>query len=304
MDTQKLKESVISTLVRYEIEGVPCLSLFEIFRYLNAGDESLEHYVSMPDIYSALKDTPLVSSKNGFYSLSKQDGSFFDNRISSSKIAGQKIKKAKRISRLLKIVPFIRSIAISGSVSMTSPTPKSDIDLFIISGKNRIWLTRVISVLLTHITGQRRYGHKIENRICLNLYIADETTEFPIQNIASSHMLARALPVYGRDVFGEFLNTNTLWISKFIVNFERGFIFHNPSATRRHLSPATSHKSINFLEKIVSKSLTKRMVANTPLAKPPHLITGGDALIFYYPHSKNQEVMERYSKAIARIVKF
>ncbi len=288
------KTSIISTLARYEIEGSSCLSLFEIYRHLNTSANQKQ--ISILDLHNTLAENPAIKSIAGFYSLSDTDGSFVDNRISAAKTAGKKIKKAKKITRLIRLIPYVKSVAISGSVSMTSPKPKSDIDFFVISRKNRIWTVRFLTVLLTHIIGQRRYKATIDNKICLNLYIADEKTVFPIQNIASSHMIAKMLPIYQKDVFNRFLSANKNWISKFITGFEKNFIINNPTENKRDNKNNTL---ISLLETVLAKLMSERMVRKTPLAKPPHLIINDNALVFYYPHSKNMEIMERYDATLA-----
>lgn len=291
-----IKKAIISTLIRYHIEEVPGLSLFEIYKHL----KTLDGYVSIANMHNtlnALSNQNSIKSKNGFYNIDskKSYDDFFAKRILTSKISAKKINKAKKISRLLKTVPYIKSIAISGSVSMSGPKPKSDIDLFIITKKNRIWLTRIITVFLTHIIGQRRYKNKLNDRICLNLYVADENTVFPIQNIASANMIAKMLPLYNKDVFYGFLSANKDWLSKYISNFENNFIF-----LKKRNKPNTQKESkiITFVENLIGKILSKRIYRNTPTAKPPFLIVNKSSLVFYYPQSKNQEIMEKYEKAV------
>lgn len=294
MQSQKINKAIISTLIRYKTEGSPCLSLLEIYKHLTL-DAGLPA-IRIQEIYNFLNNNSLIKAKNGFYWLTEENEDNFEKRISAAKTTGQKIKKAKRISRLLKTIPYIKSIAVSGSVSMTNPKPESDVDFFIISQKNRIWLTRFLTILLTHLVGQRRYKENINNKICLNLYIADEKTIFPIQNIASSHMISRMLPIYQKDSFNAFLNTNKTWISKFIHNFNLNFIF-NAHPKKTDVSP--QGKLINIFEQTLAKLMSERMAKKTPLAKPPHLIANNSALIFYYPHSKNQEILEKYDNTLA-----
>lgn len=291
MQQNKLEEAIISTLLRYKAEGSPCLSLLEIYKHLNKTQRQL----NLSDISNALQNNSNIKSKNGFYWLSENQENNFEKRITAAKTASQKIKKAKRIANLLKIIPSIKSIAISGSVSMASPKPESDIDFFVISQKNRIWITRFLTVLLTHLAGQRRYKDSIKNKICLNLYIADEKSTFPIQNIASSHMISKMLPIYRKNIFADFLNTNKNWVRKYINDFDKNFIFDKSKAKK---SQPVQNKLISIFESGLAKLMTRRMAKKTPLAKPPHLIANNTALIFYYPHSKNQEILEKYDKLL------
>lgn len=293
------KKTIISTLIRYHVEEVPGLSLFEIYKHLKPSNSA----VSIADIRAALdalSNQNIIKSRNGFYNIDvkKSYNDFFSERILTSKISAQKIQKAVKISRLLKIIPFIKSMAISGSISMSGPKPTSDIDLFIIANKNRIWLARILTVFLTHIIGQRRHKNKLNDRICLNLYIADENTVFPIQNIASANMIAKMIPLYNKDAFYGFLSANKDWLSKYISDFEINFLI-NKSFYINYKLKTINYKPIDFIENLIGKILLKRIYRNTPTAKPPFLIVNDNALVFYYPHSKNQEIMEKYEKAVA-----
>lgn len=296
-DNKIVLNRIEPTLIYYLAQKSPSLSIFEKYKYLN-NFEFVVKNLSLSDFYDSSNNDRRVGSKNGFYWLSSENKNQYEKRILAAKISTEKIKKAKKASRFLKLIPFIKSIAITGSVSMNSAAPESDIDLFIISQENRIWLTRILTVFITHLSGRRRYKNKIQNRICLNLYIAGENTIFPIQNIASAHMIARALPIYGKDIFVLFLSANKNWLGEYIENFDKNFLISGGIPSNYKLQTINC-KLADFLEKIIGKILSKRMIRNTPTAKPPHLIINNNALVFYYPHSKNQEVLEKYHRAIA-----
>ena len=51
---------------------------------------------------------------------------------------------AVRVTWLLKLIPFIRWVCVSGSLSKGVMEEDSDIDFFIIVQKNRLWMVRAI----------------------------------------------------------------------------------------------------------------------------------------------------------------
>lgn len=302
-DNKNLNKNIVSTLLFYQILNVPCLTIFEIYRYLIRNSSILasnsQNQTNLSDICKSLQDNNLVKSKDGFYWLAfgHNNNRRYDDRILSAKISAQKIKKVKKTARLLKLISFVKSIAISGSVSMDGARPESDIDVFIISKKNRIWLARLATVFLTQIIGQRRHKNIIKNKICLNIYIADEQSGYPVKNLANSQMIARSLPVYNKNIFTSFLSANKNWLGNYVENFDKNFLIKR-NFTNYKLQ-TTDYKPIDFLESIIGKILSKRILRNSPDAKPPFLVITNSALLFHYPRSKNAEVTEKHEKALA-----
>lgn len=77
----------------------------------------------------------------------------------------------------LRHVPFIRMVAVCNSLALKTTDDHSDIDLFIIVKKNRIWLTRLLITMVIHISGMRRYNNKIQDRFCLSFFITEESMD-------------------------------------------------------------------------------------------------------------------------------
>lgn len=294
-DSKYLDKEIISTLLFYQLLNVPCLTAFEIYKHIIKNTGAITPNLS--DTYNTLNNNPEIKSQNGFYWLSDAIQPY-ENRILAAKISAQKIKKGGKVARLLKFIPFVKSVVISGSVSMDAAKPESDIDIFIISQKDRIWLTRLATVFLTQIIGQRRHKEIINDKICLNIYIADEQSEYPVKNLANSQMITKSLPIYNKNIFASFLYTNKNWLGRYIENFDKNFLISG-GILSNHKLQTINYKLADFLESIIGKILSKRMARNSPDAKPPFLVITNSALLFHYPRSKNVEVMEKYNKMLA-----
>lgn len=297
-DNKSLDKNIISTLLFYQILNVPCLTAFEIYKHLISVKHGAQN-AKLSDVYSSLAANKGINSCNGFYWLTSGSNSSrqYDDRILTAKISAQKIKKVKGVSRLLKLIPFVKSIAISGSVSMDGAKPESDIDVFIISRKNRIWLSRLATVFLTQIIGQRRHKEIVQDKICLNIYVADEQSEYPVKNLANSQMIAKSLPIFNKNIFVSFICANKNWLGECLENFDKNFLTNYRYRANGNLEK--SYAIIDFLENLIGKILSARIIRNTPDAKPPFLLISNSALLFHYPRSKNAEVMEKYEKSIA-----
>lgn len=297
-NSKNLEKEIISTLIFYKILNVPCLTIFELYRRLINNGQSASIY----DINESLSKSSKIKLLNGFYYIcasGDNDGiNYFNERTKNTKISAQKIKKAKKIANLLSIIPFVRSIGISGSVSMNSANPESDIDFFIISSKKRVWLTRLFTVALTQLIGQRRHKNIITDKICLNIYIADERTKYPIKNMANSQMILMTLPIYNKNIFNNFLNANAKWMSNHIANLKNNLFLKNISSSNYF---EKTNKILNGMERFLEKTFSSRIFHKTPNAKPPYIVINDDALLFHYPRSKNVEVTEKYNRLISQM---
>ncbi|MBI3495642.1 nucleotidyltransferase domain-containing protein [Candidatus Berkelbacteria bacterium] len=81
-------------------------------------------------------------------------------------------KKAQIFAKLISRVPFVRKISLTGSLAEGRAHAGSDIDFFVQTARNRLYLTRFLVTALVHITGERRYGNHVAGAICLNWFAA------------------------------------------------------------------------------------------------------------------------------------
>ncbi len=88
---------------------------------------------------------------------------------------GKNLKTIKRHLPYMRIVPFTRGFYLTGSLARGTQNPRSDIDLIVVSKKNRVWLNRVLLVLTTSFLGRRRSRSKRTGCFCFNLSL-DESS--------------------------------------------------------------------------------------------------------------------------------
>lgn len=124
---------------------------------------------------------------------------------------------------ILQLTPFIRMIALNGSLARKQANKNSDIDFLIISKENRIWTCRAVSVLLMALFGLKRYEDKISGRVCLNLYQTENHLALSTHNKFLARNYAYTIPFWQtHDLFRRFMRSNT-WIK----NFDKSFVFTN-----------------------------------------------------------------------------
>lgn len=143
----------------------------------------------------------------------------YDTNVLNDQTQSKLFKKAKFAVFLLQFTPFIRMVALSGSLARSEAHENSDIDFIIITQKNRIWTCRAISMLIMALFGLKRYPDKIKGRVCLNLYQTQNHLTLTTRNkiLARSH--AYSIPLWEKsDIFSRFVKAN-VWIKDYGKSF-------------------------------------------------------------------------------------
>ena len=134
------------------------------------------------------------------------------------------MKRAKLIAYFLQIIPFIRTIFLTGSVARIEATEKSDIDFLIITQKNRIWTCRALVTLLIQFLGLRRTNKKIAGRICLNRYQTQGHLLINPHNQYTAKDTVSALLLSGDSKILENWHNQNQWVIKHGFRFNQGKI--------------------------------------------------------------------------------
>ena len=123
------------------------LAYFDLFNYPVSTEEILfflDREVPVSELNENLE--VLTTEKHlfrlgGFYSL-RNDPQVAERRIKGNRHASELLVIADRVSRFLYQFPYVRGIGISGSLSKHYADENADIDYFIITRSNRLWIAR------------------------------------------------------------------------------------------------------------------------------------------------------------------
>ncbi len=157
-----------------------------------------------------------IGRKNGFYFLAGRE-EIIAARIQKKKLADEKLRKSKWLLKFVSLLPFIKFIAISGSMGIGNPDRKSDIDLLVVAKHDRIWITRAFLTFFALALGAYRHSDKTANRLCLNHYITDESLAIDFGNLYKAQEYLNLFPVSGDiDLYKKFINANAGWLREYI----------------------------------------------------------------------------------------
>lgn len=195
-----------------------CLHYFGIFKYPLTEDQ-LHQFNPITASPEEIKNTmaDLVTERKafhiqGFYQI-KDDIEWITFRNDGEFRAKKLLKRSSRYVNIIASFPFVRGIAISGSLSKFYASEKPDIDYFIITAKNRLWIARTVLHLFKKITFIS--GH--EHYFCMNYFIDTESIEIEHPNLYSAIEAKTLLPVYNKELLKLFSQQNN-WTNKYLPN--------------------------------------------------------------------------------------
>jgi predicted nucleotidyltransferase len=258
-------DAIIHTIAFYDAVGKVPLTKLELYKYLiNMPAPPAGGFGSFLKIldreWPSLE--PYIERERGFYSL-KKNRSGYARRIHIGKTGIKKWRIAKRMIRLISFLPYVRMVAITGSLALNNTHKESDIDVLITAKHGHIWTVRILVTALMQILGKRRHGKKISDRICLNHYISDKSRDLRPKNLFSDHISKTMIPM--RSLAKEGL------LEKLLTYTVAG--------------PLES-----FLRAVQIRKIKHRQV-----------IFEDSALVFHHPRPQNQEALYLYKQNLSTI---
>ncbi|WBX71642.1 nucleotidyltransferase domain-containing protein [Tenacibaculum retecalamus] len=219
------------------------ISYFSIFNYPLTSEEifkfsDIKGKDKMVKELSSLEQKGVIYNIKGYYSAINDEG-ILVRRLKGNKNAENIMPKAWKIAKLISNFPYIESVCISGSLSKGYFDEKSDIDFFIITKKNRIWIARTLLILYKKIflLNSKKY-------FCVNYFMSSGYLKIDEENRFTATEIATLIPLYGETTFNRFIQENK-WVYSFF-----------PNINRREENIKTSCKSV--LPKIIENLLDSK----------------------------------------------
>ncbi len=287
-----LPESILKTLEYFDVQDRP-LTLIEIHKYL-LGPLDAAQPITLSNILAAIE--PLhgrVVTAEGFYCLHGRE-EITASRKSNNFYSIPRMRRVRKYLPLARHLPFIRAAALSGSEALSSSKKGSDIDILLFTESQRIWTGRFFATMFYQLLGIRRHAKHIENRFCLNHYIAGIKHIENDTNIYTAVEYASLIAYAGGHIVTKFQQANSAWIKTYVPNFEPVDRLDTPrSLLQKSIEFLLSGWIGSIIERILGGMQRRRIIAQS------HIIIERDELSFH-PGSKGQQVLQRFAERIIK----
>ncbi len=154
-----------------------------------------------------------VCTEDGFYFLPHRDRGVVLRRLAMEDRGHSMWRAARRMAWAMRFTPFVRGIFISGQLCRYLADEASDIDYFIVTAPERLWIVRTLFVIIrrTLLGNSRKY-------FCTNYYVTTDNLRVRERNPYVACEVASLKPIYNRRMFDRFLEQNS-WVTDFYPNF-------------------------------------------------------------------------------------
>ncbi len=202
-----IKKDILATLTYFNMFDYP-LRKREIFIFLSHPDELHEFEQTL----NSLINESAVYKLGEFYSTSN-NFSLAERRIRGNEKAALMLHKANKAASIISGFPFVKAVAVSGSLSKNFADDSADIDFFIITAANRLWLARTF----LHAFKKLTFLFKMQHYFCMNYFVDEAELTIVEKNIYTATEIATLLPLRGNDVFEKFYAANQ-WTKTLLPN--------------------------------------------------------------------------------------
>jgi len=155
----------------------------------------------------------LIFSEEDYLGLESQMiAAWVERRKLGNEKASEMLFAGKKYYRLISSFPFVRAVLLSGSISKNFMGDDADIDYFIITAPDRLWLTRTLLILFKKIflLNNKRF-------FCVNYLITTEALLLQEKNRFTATELLTTIPVFGVDHCADLVEENA-WSRDYYPN--------------------------------------------------------------------------------------
>jgi len=304
MTLSDAEKSILKALAHFDVLDYP-LTLLEIRKYS-------DYPLPLSQIQTELAGNNLnriIGSSQGLYFLAGREN-IVASRLIRYRLALLKLKKARFYARLLSNFPWVRAVAIYSSLALKNSRRDGDIDLFLITSKNRAWSARLFINIFLKLFHLRPTPNSSRDKICASYLVDEKNLDLSPANYENDYYY-----YYGASGFA-FLSGSTEsvasfwqangWIKQALPNWQPQIDINS------HQLIVSGNKCQSLLE-IIFQVLAESVVKNWQLKIMPQKYHDGndgkkvrlaDGMIKLHDNDKRQKFNELFENNFNRLIDY
>lgn len=237
---EDLAHPILDTLAYSDVFDYP-LTASEVHRYLTGEHATVEAVAQALD---GMVRSRYIAQVNEYFTLPNRE-SIVEIRKRRAKIASRLWVKAAQDGRILASLPFVRMVAVTGSLAVLNISRGADMDFMLVAEPGRLWTARAFAVVFGR--WMRPSGHTI----CVNLLVSEDALAWPQHDLYSAREICQMIPVAGMNVYRR-LRTANAWTES---------ILPNSTLCAPDLVPVPSFGGSNRIQRLLELPLRGRLGA-------------------------------------------
>lgn len=287
------ESAVIKTLLYFNIFNHP-LTAEEVEKYCPAPVSILQ----LRELIHSLIIKGLIFKVGKGYSV-REDITLIHKRNSDEERAESVMPKARFFSRFISWFPFVKGVFISGSLSKGVLKADGDIDYFIVTSGNRLWICRSLLILFKKI-----FLFNSHKYFCLNYFIDESNPIIKEQNIFTAIEIESLIPLYNFNCFLNFKQENS-WTKNFLPNTKESVFFKDKQRSvviKKFLEWCFSNSLglylNNFFKRVTLKYWTKKFHSSAEINFKENIKVKDD-VAKYHPNRFQEKVLQKLEEETA-----
>ena len=201
--SDNLSRAVLQTVAYSDIFDYP-LTAHEIHRYLIGVEASLE------EVARTVEDEQICTRTGDYFTLPGRE-EIVNIRMNREARSRELLSQAMNYGRMLGALPYIRMVALTGSLAVMNVSGNQDFDYMLVTAPGRVWTARAFALAINRLARWR--GHTL----CPNLIISETALEWSVHDLYSARELCQMKLIKGKDVYVRLMKVNG-WIRDFLPN--------------------------------------------------------------------------------------
>lgn len=285
--------AVKKTLAYSDIFDYP-LTFEQLYQFLIAKKQYTKSIIRQ-----TLASSPDIIQRGRFYAYASRE-KLIGCRKQKKKYNEAKIEKAQYIAKKLSHIPTVLFIGISGGVAMKNAAKHDDIDLFVITKKRTVWMSRLLLLLSLSLYGvlRTRRTKQFSDTMCLNMLIDETALSFPKerQDLYTAHEIVQMIPLLERGhIYTKFLHANK-WIAQYMphsLQTKKRHIVETTSIFSRFLSSVISHSFVELLAKKLQKQYMGAHITTETISA---------SFLAFHPSDYRKKTLSLYNRRVKKYV--
>jgi hypothetical protein len=220
VSANKTREAILKTLLYSDLFHFP-LTEEELWQYLLADTKIARSSFHKELQHLVASRNRVMTQEQGYYALLGREA-IITKRVRNLPEVAKKLRIVQRVSFWLSSIPTIYGIGLSGGLAVGDATNQDDIDLFLITKKDTMLITRLWVLVVLEILQLRRKRGKeyAPNKVCVNLFIDETQLQWKKsqQDVYIAHEIAQLKPLFERKHGFERFFSHNKWIVRFLPN--------------------------------------------------------------------------------------
>lgn len=291
----KLEKAILKTIAFFDLSQKP-LSLDEIWHFLYRTRASrIQVLIALEN----LEKNGQICKKNSQYFLPGRQSIL--NSVKRDDLEEVSWKKVSRYAKLFEYLPFLQNVSVTGSLAAGNLRENSDINLLIITRKNRKWLAKTLLTMLLEAFGQNKNRWYRAGKFSIDFVLEDGDLDLAKlhfkKDTYAAYWLANLAPMIDRGGYKKLIAQND-WIFKEFPNWQPKEIESFSSKytpLEKFISSDRGRSLIEFGKKIRIKKLYDYLKNKTHEAE--------EALLKTRANVKRKEFQQKWQKTFPRSIK-